>query len=75
METESAEIHAIQEDANISITPAPTQIPVQVPPVLDTSPQVLSTDLDTEVEMHEISSFATDDSSPIPIEDNTGSRR
>ena len=72
METKSAETHAIQEDTNISITNAPNQIPVQEPLVLDTSPQGLSTDLDTDVEMHKISSFATDDSSPIPIEDPLG---
>ena len=49
-----------------------TQIPVQGPLILDTSPQVLSTDFDTNVETHNVSNIATDDYSPIPIEDPLG---
>ena len=61
----SAEIHAISEDVNIPITPALTQIPVQGPLDLNTSPQVLSTDSDTDVETVKVSSVATAESSLI----------
>jgi hypothetical protein len=58
--TESSEIHTICEDVNIPITPAHTQIPIQGQLVPDTSPQVLSTDFDTDMETHKVSSVATD---------------